>query len=732
MSLGALHHLLAARLGRAPARSTLVRINEASLGNPFFALEIARRLKEIGEPPPGQPLPVPPAVRDLLRQRIHRLPAATREALLTIAAQREPTRAGVAVALGRSVDSDIVTAESEDIVRVDHGVIRFSHPLFADAIYSDASDADRRETHERLARTVEDLEKRARHLALAAQGPDETVAAELEAAAGSAAGRGAPLAAADLLHLSSDLTPDAESAARDRRAVLRGEALKRGGDTVQAQRVLEAAVATASTDLDRARARLALAGVVYETEATHASGRIVQAALQDAVGDPELLVRAHAMYAAVEYNDRRLAREHAREAMRLLAQLADPSPVVESFVLFAHVTFEFEFGQPLPMDLVDRALELERLAPAAVVSDRLSAALGVWLMLSDDFEGARPWLEATLAAAIEEGDEGSVPSALQHPPALEFLVGNWALAEDLAKRELAASLEMGLDDERQQALSNLSTIYVHEGREGAARSILAAQFEAAAGSLWNESKALAVLGALELSLGDAIDAAEHLLQADALRDQIGDDSPRRHDGDLIEALVAAGNLDRARQMVELIDERARRFNRHSRLAVAARVRAVVHAASGQLEDAIGALEEALREHDLAPIPFDRARTELVLGRVHRRRRERTLAKLAFERALVAFESLGARIWAKHARTELGRVGLRRGSGTELTEGERRVAELVASGRTVGQAASLLFMSRRTAESNLSRAYRKLGVASRAELGAVMATGPTDRPEAAAE
>lgn len=734
LSLGALHHFLAARLGHAPARSTLVRINEASLGNPFFALEIARRLQEVGEPPPGQPLPVPPAVRELLRQRIHRLPASTRETLLMIAAQRESTRVGVFAALGRPVESDLETAELEDIVRVDDGVIRFSHPLFADAISADASDADRRATHERLARTAEGLEERARHLALAAVGPDEAVAAELEAAARSAAGRGAPLAAADLLHLSSELTPDAEAAARDRRRTALGQLLMRAGDTAQAEHVLEAAVATASTRLGRARARLALASVVYERDAGPRSGQLVIEALSDAEDDPELQVYAHAFYAAVEYGDRRSARAHAREARRLLAQLNDPSPVVESLALYTYVGLEFEAGEPLPMDLVDRALELERLAPTPLVSDRLSASLGLWLMVSDDLEGARRWIEATLASAIEEGDDGSLPYALQHPPALELLVGNWGLSEEFAKRGLAASLEIGQDAQRLSALFNLANVYTHQGREAEARSMIAAQLTGASanGSLWSESKALAVLGHLELSLGNAAAAAEHLLRADVDRDRLGDDAPRRHDGDLIEALVAVGDVAQAQLKVETIERRARRFNRHSRLAVAARARAVVAAADGRLDDAINALEEALVEHDLAPIPFDRARTELVLGRVHRRRRERALAKLAFERALTTFERLGARIWAEHARTELDRVGLRRGSGAELTEGERRVAELVASGRTVGQAASLLFMSRRTAESNLSRAYRKLGVGSRAELGAVMAALPTDHREAAAE
>ena len=57
---------------------------------------------------------------------------------------------------------------------------------------------------------------------------------------------------------------------------------------------------------------------------------------------------------------------------------------------------------------------------------------------------------------------------------------------------------------------------------------------------------------------------------------------------------------------------------------------------------------------------------------------------------------------------------------ELTESEQRVAELAAEGLTNPAIAARLFMSRRTVEANLARAYRKLDIRSRAELGAVMA------------
>jgi DNA-binding NarL/FixJ family response regulator len=88
-------------------------------------------------------------------------------------------------------------------------------------------------------------------------------------------------------------------------------------------------------------------------------------------------------------------------------------------------------------------------------------------------------------------------------------------------------------------------------------------------------------------------------------------------------------------------------------------------------------------------------------------------------ALAAFDKLPAALWAERAQAELDRVGLRR-SGGELTETERRVAQLAASGLKNHEVAARLFVSPKTVEANLARAYRKLGIRSRAELGARLA------------
>jgi DNA-binding NarL/FixJ family response regulator len=110
---------------------------------------------------------------------------------------------------------------------------------------------------------------------------------------------------------------------------------------------------------------------------------------------------------------------------------------------------------------------------------------------------------------------------------------------------------------------------------------------------------------------------------------------------------------------------------------------------------------------------------LAAGQMQRRAKRKRLAKQHLEHALVIFDSLPAPTWAARARSELSRIGLRPPAPLELTATEERIAVLAASGHTNRQVATALYLSPRTVEANLARVYRKLGVSSRAELGAAM-------------
>jgi DNA-binding CsgD family transcriptional regulator len=125
-------------------------------------------------------------------------------------------------------------------------------------------------------------------------------------------------------------------------------------------------------------------------------------------------------------------------------------------------------------------------------------------------------------------------------------------------------------------------------------------------------------------------------------------------------------------------------------------------------------------HERLPMPFERARTQLLLGQLQRRRRRRKQAAATTQReALTTFEALNTPLWAARARAELQRLQITPGAGQELTAAEHRVAALAAAGLSNKQIAAELFIAEKTVEMNLSRVYRKLEVRSRAGLAAAM-------------
>ena len=227
-----------------------------------------------------------------------------------------------------------------------------------------------------------------------------------------------------------------------------------------------------------------------------------------------------------------------------------------------------------------------------------------------------------------------------------------------------------------------------------------------------------VLGALELALGDPGAALPHLRRAHELRDAtfVLEPAMRFELGDLVEALLAAEELEEADRVLGVVEARARALDRTWALAVIERGRGLVLATRGDLDGAFAAFELALGEHARVTDPFQHARTFLALGRTQRRAKQRAAARATLEDALTRFETLGARLWAEQTRAELARIGGRTASRGELTEAERRIALLVAEGRRNREVAAELYLTEHSVETALTRIYRKLGIRSRGELG----------------
>jgi DNA-binding NarL/FixJ family response regulator len=224
------------------------------------------------------------------------------------------------------------------------------------------------------------------------------------------------------------------------------------------------------------------------------------------------------------------------------------------------------------------------------------------------------------------------------------------------------------------------------------------------------------LGLAELAAGETVSADQHLTEAIEVFERVAFREPAiwRVDGDAIEAALAVGDVDRAQALLDRFEERAARSRIPWSLAVSARCRGLVLAAQGELDAAAEALERALAEHERCPMPFERARTLLVHGRLQRRLKRKRQARLSLDGAREVFASEGAANWVARVDEELGRVTVRR-APEELSATELRIAQLAADGLSNQAIAEQVFVSVKTVESNLKRAYRKLGISSRAQL-----------------
>jgi len=731
LTVAALHDIIRAELGHTFARPTLVRIERTSAGNPFFALELARAILDSGESSSAR-LTVPDDLRELLTRRLRRMPRATERALLMAAALSQPT-------IDMLDAKAILRAKAAGIVLVDErGRVTFSHPLLASAVYGSADVDRRREVHRELAASATSAEERARHLALAIDGPNEEVAAALIEAARSARGRGAPDAAIELVELACDLTPPQDRETLFVRRLELGRSLAGGGDPHRAMDVLRALADEAPPGLIRARALL-LRGFLSEwADGSVVATRICEEALLAAGEDAELRAEIHAAASRICDHDSQRKRSHARAALEL-TERGSAGSRLRAYALLAFAEAEFKAGQGILHDVFAEASRLElaeeqadpvrtaqrshtvHLYSDVRPSDRL---LGILRLYADELDPARAVLENERRAVTEYGDDAQLARTLGRLAAVELRAGNWELADrhvremsKVAERTgegVVAHRRLTLEAELAALRGELAT-----ARKAASEALAIAE---SAGWPWEKAQARATLGFLDLTQGDANSARKHLDRVDESYRAMGFGEPGlfRHQADHIEALIAAGDVGHAAEALERFAEQARVTARAGGLAMVARCRGLLCSAGGDLDGALRALETALAAHATIGIPFELARTLLVKGQIHRRRKEKLLAREALARSCEIFDQLGSPLWAERARAELRRVGLRRADPRELTVTEERVASLAASGLTNRVIAERAFLSPKTVEANLGRVYQKLGIHTRAELGRAIA------------
>ena len=225
-----------------------------------------------------------------------------------------------------------------------------------------------------------------------------------------------------------------------------------------------------------------------------------------------------------------------------------------------------------------------------------------------------------------------------------------------------------------------------------------------------------VLGFVELSVGRPAAAAAHYDSLVAELAAMGWRHPSLvvWQGDAVEALVGAGRRADASAIVEELEKMGARFELATSMALAARCRGLLLEDEGDLDAALGVLDESVRLSEPLGIPLEHARTLLVRGVVQRRRRQKALSRDDLTHARDLFATCGAVVWADRAARELERSAAV-AAGSELTTSERAVAELAAAGVPNRDIAGRLYISEKTVEAVLTRVYRKLSVRSRTEL-----------------
>ena len=711
LNLGGLHAVVTDRLGRSFRRPTMVRIWETSAGNPFYALELARA---IGDEIPTPAVHLPTTLTELVRSRIGSLGTDVQELLLAASCVASPTVELVAAATGTDADRVfelLEEAESMGIVGIEGHRLRFEHPLLARGVYAGAATARRRAMHRRLAEIVEQPELHARHLALAARHGDQETLESLDEAAEIARIRGAPAAAAELLDLAVELGGDTPE-----RRIRSARYNFNAGDAARARALLEQCVATPGLVAAEA---LTLLGVM---EILEGNRQVAASLLQRALGEcgdiMPLRVQILVPLSIALFNSgqREAAANRIDEAVAAATQFGEPHLLSEA--LSTQVSLGCWSGRGVDQAALKRALELEDPDAVTSIFTRPSMHNAVLLAFTGQLDEASEAMTSISADCDLRGEESEQIIVAVHRVLIEIWRGNFTQASVIAEVALERARLLDGDLPRAGALTMRAAVAAYVGRPDQARRDAQEAQPAveASGAVFMTALHVIAAGFLEVSLGNHAAALSAL---DPLLSTFDPESTEIYFAafipDAAEAMIALDRVDAAEPLVDALERNGNRLDRAWMLAVGGRCRAMLLAARGDVDAACSAVDAAMAHHDRLPMPFERARTQMLLGQLQRRQRRKDAATATLREAIDAFECMGTPLWVDRARAELARADVAHTRGNELTPSEHRVAELAASGMSNRDIAKALFISPKTVEANLARIYRKLDIHSRAQL-----------------
>ncbi|GIF18644.1 DNA-binding CsgD family transcriptional regulator [Actinoplanes tereljensis] len=695
-------------------------IARATGGNPLALTDLGRELTAEqlrGSTPLPEPAPIGSRLEAHYTARIRGYPPATQTWLL-LAAANAGGSAGQVTEAGQllgTTPADAAAAEADRLV-TGSPPLTFRHPLVRSAVYGGAAPAQRRAAHRALATAITgdtDADRRAWHLAAAADGPDETTAAELERRADRAGARGGHTARATFLTRAAELTPD--PVRRAERQVRAAEAALTAGAFARALVLLDASGEVALPGPVHGSALLIRSMAEVNAGAPggqrHAPARCLTAAAS--FGDDRSLARR----AVVQAIDHTIGAEHlstVTEAEVAAAAIALAGDDLDGLILAGYHAFT--------VDGYERGVPALRRAIAAVADPALPAeTLLRRLVIGVNFCNLI-WADDTKKVLLDRAEAAAHRTGALHALDLVHYLGtitgvalgrlNDADRHDTAGQRLRQAIGMTAE---QELVWRHPELVAWRAGPGVRESVTAALdvFEMLTlGSLHGWTRfSLAILDNAESRYSAARDTLCGLIELGR---------PRRYAcalPDLVEAALRCGDRRTAKLALADLTLAAGACDSPRATGLLDRSRALL-AGSAEAEPhyrrAIEHLTGGLGHGDLA-------RARLLYGEWLRRQRRRRDAREQLGLALEMFEEVRAEAFAERTRRELRALGgdapmpVRQTDETALTPQEAAVARLARDGGTNAEIAAHLYLSASTVDYHLRKVYRKLGVRSRRQL-----------------
>jgi DNA-binding CsgD family transcriptional regulator len=721
-------------LGRIDAR-VRDRIVAETRGIPLALLEVPRNVSAAELSGGFGNLGVRRSAGQIEESYVHRvqsLPADTRKLLLVAAAEPVGDAAlflRVAARLGIAVDA-LGPAEAGGLIEFGPRM-RFHHPLVRSAAYRAADMADRRAIHRALADATDpqsDPDRRAWHAANAATGPDDAVAAELEASAGRAQKRGGIAATATFLERATALTSD--PARRVARAIAAAQAKRDAADPAAAHELLAVAelgplshlqnaqVARLRAQMEFARSR---GGELGSPPLAEPASQLLEAAMRLENLDDDLAREAYlealtaAMYAGRLGEPGALPNvaEAARAAVGRVPNLQRPIDLLLSGLANLITSGTSEAAVPLRA-----ALEQICHAPPSDGQPLRLASLG--LAVVQEIAAGELWDDAIwhqlasnmVRRARDSGALAVLPSALVFLAGTHIFAGEFATAATLL--EEATSIAAATDHLAPMRYHSLSLATLRGIPADVLPNLEAA---AARGTARGEGRALGMNGWATAVLNNGLGRYEEAFAA--AREACEYDDLGLHGwrlSELIEAAVRCGELETAAVAARRLEERAGASGTDFGLGFSASARALI--ADDEHADVLFA--EGIERLERTRMVIHLARAHLRYGEWLRRVNRRVDARRHLGKAHEMFTRMGAQAFAERARRELVATGEKiakqpSGSGDELTAQETQIARLAGDGFTNQEIGAQLFISTHTVEWHLRKVFVKLGITSRRQL-----------------